>query len=76
MAKAIISERNVPLVFFFQVGNKADLADRREVQLEAAVQFAAGYGIPYIETSVLVKSNIQVRGLGQVLVVKKCQNLF
>lgn len=41
------------------VGNKADLKDRREVDLEEAEQFANSLGVEYIETSVLGKCNIQ-----------------
>ena len=43
-----------------QVGNKADLAGRREVESEEAEDFAQTIGVQYIETSVLGKSNIQV----------------
>ena len=43
-----------------QVGNKADLAGRREVEAEEAEDFAQTIGVQYIETSVLGKSNIQV----------------
>ena len=45
----------------FQVGNKADLTDRREVEFETAEEFASQNSIPYIETSVIGKSNIKVR---------------
>ena len=44
-----------------QVGNKADLTDRREVEFETAEEFASQNSIPYIETSVIGKSNIKVR---------------
>jgi len=40
------------------VGNKADLVDRREVEYELAKEFAAINNIPYIETSVIGRSNI------------------
>ena len=43
-----------------QVGNKADLADRREVDQALAMEFAAINNIPYIETSVIGRSNINV----------------
>ena len=43
-----------------QVGNKADLVDRREVEYELAKEFAAINNIPYIETSVIGRSNINV----------------
>lgn len=43
------------------VGNKADLADRREVEYETAAEFASQNNIPYIETSVIGRSNIKVR---------------
>jgi len=41
------------------VGNKADLADRREVEYEAAVEFANSLGMEYIETSVIGEANVQ-----------------
>jgi len=41
------------------VGNKADLADRREVDLEVAEEFARSNNLPYIETSVMRQSNIK-----------------
>jgi len=41
------------------VGNKADLVDRREVEYETAAQFASHNNIPYIETSVIGRSNIK-----------------
>ena len=44
----------------FQVGNKADLTDRREVEFEVAAEFARQNNITYIETSVMRKSNIKV----------------
>ena len=43
-----------------QVGNKADLTERREVELETATEFARQNNIPYIETSVIGRSNIKV----------------
>ena len=51
------------LLYFFllQVGNKADLTDRREVEFEVAAEFARENNIAYIETSVMRKSNIKVR---------------
>ena len=42
-----------------QVGNKADLTERREVELETATEFARQNNIPYIETSVIGRSNIK-----------------
>lgn len=41
------------------VGNKADLTDRREVEFEAAEDFARKNNISYIETSVMMQSNIK-----------------
>jgi len=41
------------------VGNKADLDDRREVEFEAAAEFARQNNISYIETSVISRSNIE-----------------
>ena len=49
------------LLWSYQVGNKADLTDRREVEFETAEEFASQNSIPYIETSVIGKSNIKVR---------------
>ena len=46
---------------FLQVGNKADLADRREVEVGVAEEFARLHRIPYMETSVIGKENIKVR---------------
>ena len=43
-----------------QVGNKADLTERREVEMETATEFARQNNIPYIETSVIGRSNIKV----------------
>ena len=43
------------------MGNKADLADRREVEYEAAVEFANSLGMEYIETSVIGEANVQVK---------------
>merc|ERR1719419_2184910 len=50
------TESNLPRIL---VGNKADLADRREVQFETAAEYASQNNIPYIETSVIGKSNIK-----------------
>ena len=47
---------NIPRIL---VGNKADLAERREVELETATEFARQNNIPYIETSVIGRSNIK-----------------
>lgn len=41
------------------VGNKADLEERREVEVAEAEEFADTIGVQYIETSVMGKSNIQ-----------------
>jgi len=48
-------DSNLPRIL---VGNKADLADRREVDQALAMEFAAINNIPYIETSVIGRSNI------------------
>uniref|UniRef100_A0A8C8LYW4 small monomeric GTPase n=1 Tax=Oncorhynchus tshawytscha TaxID=74940 RepID=A0A8C8LYW4_ONCTS len=40
------------------VGNKADLADQREVQEEQAKELADKYGIPYFETSAATGSEV------------------
>lgn len=48
-------DSNLPRIL---VGNKADLGDRREVDQELAMEFAAINNIPYIETSVIGRSNI------------------
>lgn len=50
------TESNLPRIL---VGNKADLTDRREVEFETAEEFARQNSIPYIETSVIGKSNIK-----------------
>jgi len=50
------SNSNIPRIL---VGNKADLADRREVEFEVAAEFARLNNIAYIETSVMRKSNIK-----------------
>jgi len=50
------TESNLPRIL---VGNKADLTDRREVEFETAEEFASQNSIPYIETSVIGKSNIK-----------------
>ena len=42
-----------------QVGNKADLSDRREVEFEVAAEFASENNVAYIETSVMNRSNIE-----------------
>lgn len=41
------------------IGNKADLADRRQVEESIAVQFAAERGLAYIETSAIQSDNIR-----------------
>lgn len=41
------------------VGNKSDLADRRQVEESAAAQFAAEKGMAYIETSAIETANIR-----------------
>ena len=43
-----------------QVGNKADLSDRREVEVAVAEEFARQNNITYMETSVIGKENIKV----------------
>jgi len=50
------TDSNLPRIL---VGNKADLTDRREVEFETAAQFASENSIPYIETSVIGRSNIK-----------------
>ena len=47
--------RGVPRLL---VGNKADLAERREVTEDEAKAFAADNGMVYIETSAIVTRNI------------------
>ncbi|TRY97141.1 hypothetical protein DNTS_032793 [Danionella cerebrum] len=41
------------------VGNKADLADQREVQEKQAKELADKYGIPYLETSAATGSDVE-----------------
>jgi len=50
------SDSSLPRIL---VGNKADLTDRREVEHETAAEFASQNNIPYIETSVIGRSNIK-----------------
>ena len=56
----VTSEASINHSLTLQVGNKADLTDRREVEFETAAQFASENSIPYIETSVIGRSNIKV----------------
>ena len=52
------------LQFSFQVGNKADLDDRRAVTEEIARQFASERGMTYIETSAIKTVNIKEAFIG------------
>ena len=48
----------LPNAVFLLVGNKTDLADRRQVTEEEAKTLAARHGLDYIETSAKTSSNI------------------
>jgi len=43
---------------FLLVGNKADLEDKRAVSGQEALQRAAQWGVPYIETSAKTRANV------------------
>lgn len=43
---------------FLLVGNKADLAERRQVPLEEAEQRAQQWDVPYVETSAKTRHNV------------------
>ena len=47
------------MFFFSASGNKADLADRRQVEESKGAQFAAERGLAYIETSAIESANIR-----------------
>jgi small GTP-binding protein len=51
------STSNVPLVIF---GNKADLADNRQIPRDESQNFASGRGFAYFEGSAKTGSNIQI----------------
>ena len=46
-------------VFKILVGNKSDLAEKRQVSKERGKQLADTYGIPFIETSAKSNDNIE-----------------
>ena len=49
----------VILLFSLILGNKSDLAGRRQVEESMAAQFAAERGLAYIETSAMESANIR-----------------
>lgn len=48
-------DEQTPLIL---VGNKLDLADKREVTEEEAVALARSWGVPYVETSAKTRVNV------------------
>lgn len=48
-------DENVP---FLLVGNKSDLADRRQVGLEEAKARSEQWGVSYVETSAKTRANV------------------
>jgi len=53
------------------VGNKADLADERQVDTNAAKEFAESYGIPFIETSAKTSYNVEKCFVQMAAAIKK-----
>lgn len=48
-------EEAIPLLV---VGNKSDLEDRRQVNVDDATAKASGWGVPYVETSAKTRANV------------------
>jgi len=53
------------------VGNKADLADERQVDTNVAKEFAESYGIPFIETSAKTSYNVEKCFVQMAAAIKK-----
>mmetsp|Transcript_75566 Transcript_75566/g.104546 ORF Transcript_75566/g.104546 Transcript_75566/m.104546 type:complete len:139 (+) Transcript_75566:111-527(+) len=53
-----IREHAEPDIFIVLVGNKYDLADKRVIYSDEAIQFAEDCKIPYMETSALNGTNV------------------
>jgi len=49
------SDENIP---FLLVGNMADLAEQRQVTLDAATKLAAEWKVNYVETSAKTRENV------------------
>ena len=49
------NDENIP---FLLVGNKADLADKREVPHDVAMRRAQDWNVPYVETSAKTRANV------------------
>jgi GTPase SAR1 family protein len=57
--KIFLSSRNASKnVYKFLVGNKCDLAEKRQVTYEQAKEFADQYGMKYMETSAKSAENV------------------
>lgn len=49
------NDENIP---FLLVGNKADLAEKRRVPLDACRERAHAWQVPYVETSAKTRENV------------------
>eukprot|EP00052_Salpingoeca_macrocollata_P000907 m.22923 g.22923 ORF g.22923 m.22923 type:complete len:197 (+) comp10961_c0_seq2:565-1155(+) len=64
-----VHEQNDAIPFIL-VGNKADLADRRQVTADAAADRARQFGVPYVETSAKTKTNVDKAFLDLVRLIR------
>ena len=51
-------DKTEDMIPFLLVGNKADLDDKRQVSQEEAQNRAAGWKVPYVETSAKTRENV------------------
>ena len=64
------NDDNIP---FLLVGNKCDLEDKRQVQIDEAHQRAHSWNVPYVETSAKTRANVKkVNGVWLLFATKFC----